>query len=314
MVQIFTLRERLAALPGTVRRRADAAGLRSALVADARAVVPEIPRDADAGHLERAARRLLRRAAQDEFAREGVSRVPLPPEATGRSELRRADVAGEASFHAFVEDVLSAVDIAPSPLESDDAVELRDARGSSDAYGLSPEVASDLASFLLGRAHALGERDEDLEDYLGRQAEQIREDVREVLVRQVRVPLELRVARDRHERVSRGEWAREDAASADGEDSSRSEGAEFPRRARAAFEFAQSEAGRAAFGVLRSGAERAAGRAYERYGHRGPTDRERADRERADRGPRDRDRAGRGAADRTPPGGEHWPPRTPPAH
>jgi hypothetical protein len=154
MVQIFTLRERLAALPGAVRRRAEAVGARASAVADARAVVPEIPRDAEAGHLERAARRLLRRAAQDEFAREGVTRVPLP-EATGRADLRRADVPGDASFRAFVEDVLGAVDIRPSLLERDDAVALRDAPGSADAYGISPEVASDLASYLLGRAFAL---------------------------------------------------------------------------------------------------------------------------------------------------------------
>src|SRR5699024_4370219 len=155
MVQIFTLRERLAALPSQVRRRAETTTLRAVVIADARAVAPEIPRAADVGHLERAARRLRRRAAQAEFARDGVARLPLPPEDTGRTDLRRADVPGEASFHAFVEDVLSAVDIVPSPLERDDAVELREARGSSDAYGLSPEVASDLASYLLCRAHEL---------------------------------------------------------------------------------------------------------------------------------------------------------------
>lgn len=265
MVQIFTLRERLAALPATVRRRAESTSLHATVVADARAVAPEIPRDADAGHLERAARRLLRRAAQDEFAREGVARVPLPPEDIGRAELRRADVPGEARFHAFVEDVLSAVDIAPSPLERDDAVALRDARGSSDAYGLSPEVASDLASYLLCRAYALGEGTGTLEEHLAEQAEQIREEVRTVLVRQVRVPLELKVARDRHDRVEGGGTDEEFASPTGGpddEDATAEERADFGRRARAAFEFAQSEAGRAAFGALRSGAERA----YERYG------------------------------------------------
>lgn len=268
MVQIFTLRERLAALPATVRRRADASSLHSTVVADARAVAPEIPRDADAGHLERAARRLLRRAAQDEFAREGVARVPLPSETIGRADLRRADVPGEASFHAFVEDMLSAVDIAPSPLERDDAVELRDARGSSDAFGLSPEVASDLASYLLGRAYALEDGTEGLEDYLARQAERIREEVRTALVRQVRVPLELKVARDRHARVQRGESDEEFASPTGGPGDERAtaeERADFGRRARSAFEFAQSEAGRAAFGMLRTGAEKA----YERYGRDG---------------------------------------------
>lgn len=273
MVQIYTVRERLAALPGAMRRRAEAVGLRSSVISDARAVAPEIPRDAEAGHLERAARRLLRRAAQDEFARDGVTRIPLP-EVTGRTDLRRADVAGEASFHAFVEDVLSAVDIAPSVLERDDAVDLRDARGSSDAYGLSPEVASDLASYLLGRAFVLhedaarertGGREgaSDLETYLEEQAARIREDVREALVRQVRVPLELQVARERHERIeAAGAWSGVLPA-ADGTHPAGTDPSDLPQRARAAFEFAQNEAGRAAFGALRTGAAKA----YEKYGH-----------------------------------------------
>ena len=276
MVQIFTLMERLAALPGAVRRRAEAVGVRASAVADARAVVPEIPRDAEAGHLERAARRLLRRAAQDEFAREGVTRVPLP-EATGRADLRRADVPGEASFRAFVEDLLSAVDIRPSLLERDDAVDLRDARGSADAYGISPEVASDIASYLLGRAFAMhreagtgpgaasaerGAADSAdlLESYLEEQAALIREDVREALVRQVRVPLELQVARERHERI---EALGPGAGFAPVADGAGADAADLPRRARAAFEHAQNEAGRAAFGVLRTGAARM----YGRYGH-----------------------------------------------
>jgi hypothetical protein len=279
MVQIYTFRERLAALPGAVRRRAEAVGVRASAVADARAVVPEIPRDAEAGHLERAARRLLRRAAQDEFAREGVTRVPLP-EATGRVDLRRADVPGEASFRAFVEDVLSAVDIRPSLLERDDAVELRDAPGSADAYGISPEVASDLASYLLGRAFALHREagtgpgaasaarrgvdpagpSDPLESYLEEQAALIREDVREALVRQVRVPLELQVARERHDRI---EALGPGAGFVPAADGAGADAADLPRRARAAFEHAQNEAGRAAFGALRTGAAKA----YERYGH-----------------------------------------------
>jgi hypothetical protein len=271
MVQIFTLRERLAALPATVRRRAETSSARATVIADARAVAPEIPRDADIGHLERAARRLLRRAAQDEFAREGISRLRLP-DAASRAELRQADVPGDAGFHAFVEDLLSAVDIAPSPLERDDAVDLRGARGSSDAYGLSPEVASDLASYLLGRAYALYDGTATEEEYLQGQAALIREEMRAVLVRQVRVPLELKVARDRHLRVESGLPDADGAAAADDHGAPRGEGGEFPRRARAAFEFAQSEAGRAAFGALRSSAGRAAGRAYERYGHRDGTD------------------------------------------
>ncbi|MGP9538241.1 hypothetical protein ACT3SP_09520 [Brachybacterium sp. AOP43-C2-M15] len=266
MVQIYTFRERLAALPSTVRRRAEAVSARTSVVADARAVAPEIPRDADAGHLERAARRLLRRAAQDEFAREGVARVPLPEE-TGRTDLRRADVPGDASFHAFVEDLLSAVDIAASPLERDDAVALRDARGSSDGYGLSPEVASDLASYLLGRAFVLaeheGEQGGELEAYLEEQAEQIREDVRAVLVRQVRVPLELKVARERHRRIGGGVGEEVPAPAADGTGAPGTDPSDLPQRARAAFEFAQNEAGRAAFGALRTGAAKA----YEKYGH-----------------------------------------------
>ncbi|OFT47920.1 hypothetical protein HMPREF3159_13590, partial [Brachybacterium sp. HMSC06H03] len=210
MRPVDELRDRLHA----ARRRAEIAGARADVVAQARAVVPELPRDADAGHLERAARRLVRRAAQDEFAREGITRIPVP-EATGRAELRRADLASDAAFHAVVEDVLSAVEIVPSPLESDDAVALRDARASSDAYGLSPEVAADLASYLLGRAFLLRDEERDLDAYLDRHERQIREDMRSALVRLVRVPLELRSARERHNRIASG-LAPEPAGSAHG--------------------------------------------------------------------------------------------------
>ncbi|WP_198683984.1 hypothetical protein [Brachybacterium sp. YJGR34] len=279
MKPIATLREQIASVPALARRRSAAATARSRVVSDARAVAPEIPRDADAGHLLRAARRLMRRAAQDEFAREGIEQVRLP-EDSGRTALRRADVPGEASFQAFVEDVLSAVVIAPSTLERDDAADLRRARSSSDAYGLSPEVAADLASFLLGRAYALDALDApeeiealeqsagDLERFLEQQAEIIREDVRTTLVRQVRVPLELRAARERHARIGRGESPEPEGASPQGgptdRDATEADRAGFSQRAQAAFDFAQSEAGRAAFSVLRSGA----GKAYGKYGHR----------------------------------------------
>lgn len=245
MVQILTLRERLAAVPGTVRRRAGGAGERLVAASAARAIAPEIPRTAGPDHLERAASRLLRRAAQDEFAREGVTRLPLP-EGTDREALRRADVPGDTAFHAFVEDLLGAIDIAPSPLERDDAVALREGRGARDAYGLSPEVAGDLASYLLCLAHGVRSSEQDqetLEEYLARQETALREEVRSTLVRLVRVPLELQDARERHARHGK-------------------EPATGSFRPRTAFETAQAEAGRVAFGALRSGAERA----FERYG------------------------------------------------
>ena len=277
MRPVDELRDRLHA----ARRRAEIAGARADVLAQARAVVPELPRDADAGHLERAARRLVRRAAQDEFAREGITRIPVP-EATGRAELRRADLASDAAFHAVVEDVLSAVEIVPSPLESDDAVALRDARASSDAYGLSPEVASDLASYLLGRAFLLRDEERDLDAYLDRHERQIRDDMRNALVRLVRVPLELRSARERHNRIASG-LAPEPAGSAHragtgagtaggaGGTGSGASGVGAAARealsqgARSAMDHARAEAGRAALGALRSGA----GRAFERYGRGG---------------------------------------------
>lgn len=274
MRPVDELRDRLHA----ARRRAEIAGARADVLAQARAVVPELPRDADAGHLERAARRLVRRAAQDEFAREGITRIPVP-EATGRAELRRADLASDAAFHAVVEDVLSAVEIVPSPLESDDAVALRDARASSDAYGLSPEVASDLASYLLGRAFLLRDEERDLDAYLDRHERQIREDMRSALVRLVRVPLELRSARERHTRIASGlapeptgtaHGAGTGAGTAGGAGSGASGAGAAARealsqRARSAMDHARAEAGRAALGALRSGA----GRAFERYGRGG---------------------------------------------
>ena len=274
MRPVDELRDRLHA----ARRRAEIAGARADVLAQARAVVPELPRDADAGHLERAARRLVRRAAQDEFAREVITRIPVP-EATGRAELRRADLASDAAFHAVVEDVLSAVEIVPSPLESDDAVALRDARASSDAYGLSPEVASDLASYLLGRAFLLRDEERDLDAYLDRHERQIREDMRSALVRLVRVPLELRSARERHNRIASGlahepagiaHGAGTGAGTAGGAGSGASGAGAAARealsqRARSAMDHARAEAGRAALGALRSGA----GRAFERYGRGG---------------------------------------------
>lgn len=270
MRPVDELRDRLHA----ARRRAEIAGARADVLAQARAVVPELPRDADAGHLERAARRLVRRAAQDEFAREGITRIPVP-EATGRAELRRADLASDAAFHAVVEDVLSAVEIVPSPLESDDAVALRDARASSDAYGLSPEVASDLASYLLGRAFLLRDEERDLDAYLDRHERQIRDDMRSALVRLVRVPLELRSARERHNRIASG-LAPEPAGTAHGAGTAGGAGSgasgagaaareALSQRARSAMDHARAEAGRAALGALRSGA----GRAFERYGRGG---------------------------------------------
>lgn len=295
MRPVDELRDRLHA----ARRRAEIAGARADVLAQARAVVPELPRDADAGHLERAARRLVRRAAQDEFAREGITRIPVP-EATGRAELRRADLASDAAFHAVVEDVLSAVEIVPSPLESDDAVALRDARASSDAYGLSPEVASDLASYLLGRAFLLRDEERDLDAYLDRYERQIRDDMRNALVRLVRVPLELRSARERHNRIASG-LAPEPAGAAHGAGTgagtaggagSGAAGAgaaareALSQRARSAMDHARAEAGRAALGALRSGA----GRAFERYGRgddggdaRGGAPRSAADRAREQR-------------------------------
>lgn len=294
MRPLTTIRDRLNRVPTAVLRRSDAAATRARILADARAVSRDVPRDADPGHLVRAARRLVRRAARDEFAREGVALVRLP-EGWGRAELRRADVPGDASFHAFVEEVLSAIDIAPSLLERDDALELRGAAVSADAYGPSLETAADLASFLLSRAWELAgeeheEADEtadepadepaDEQEFFSAQAARIREDVRATLERQVRVPLELRAALVRHERVESGY---EDPAAGDGAGDQddgpagfageepgrpgadgRSTRESFTRRARAAYDFAQSEAGRATFDVLRNGAEKA----YRRYGDR----------------------------------------------
>lgn len=273
MKPISALTGRLSAVPTAVRRRSQDAASRARIRADARAIAPTIPRDADPGHLIRAARRLVRRAAQDEFAREGITQVRLPEE-IDRAELRRVDVPGDASFHAVVEDVVSALDIAPSTLERDDAIDLRRAPSSADRYGLSPEVAADLASYLLQRAVELDGEVEDVEAFFTAQAAQIREDVRAALVRQVKVPLELKVALERHERIENGDASAdgpgdpfvEDFASPTGapgdEDATEEERRSFSQRARAAYDFAQSEAGRTAFSMLRSGAEKA----YEMYG------------------------------------------------
>lgn len=218
---------------------------------EVREVFGDVPRGADAEQLVRRARRLVRQAALDEFAREGVTLLHLPEE-WGRAELRKADVPGDAAFQEFVGEVISAIDISPSLLDREDAIELRRARSSRDAYGLSLEVAADLASYVLSRAwrisraeasaqqgqgaaqeaqhgaassapadgatgHPATAPDDSIvpseEEYVEQQAARIREDVRSALVRTVRVPLELRVAMDKHHRIEeRAEGADPDAA------------------------------------------------------------------------------------------------------
>lgn len=304
------LRDRLAHVPATMLRRSEASAARSAVIADVRAVFPDVPRDASPERLIRHARRLVLGAARDEFAREGVGLVDLP-EGWGRAELRRADIPGDAAFRGFVEEIITALDIAPSPLEKDDAAVLREGPYSSDRYGLSLETSADLASYLLSRAWMLtaleaveaadgvsgrlalpadttpSPRDE--QEFFDAQASRLREEVRARLVRLVRVPLELRAALERHERLERAAnagsggpesgTARErprasrpdsrvpGSAAADGEAGpSRRTREDFVKKASAAFEFARSEAGRTAFNMLRDGA----GKAYGAYGRREP--------------------------------------------
>lgn len=277
------------------------------MIADVRAVFPDVPRDASSERLIRHARRVVLDAARDEFAREGVGLVRLPEE-WGRAELRRADIPGDAAFRSFVEEVIAALEIAPSALEKDDALELRDGPYSADRYGLSVEAGADLASYLLSRAWMLmaleaaeasqdgpGRRaitadttpaPADEQEFFDAQAARLREEVRARLVRLVRVPLELRAAVDRHERLESaaaqgGHSADEGSASSDpgsggprsrpsGEAGGRARRAreDFTQKASAAFEFAQSEAGRTAFTMLRDSAEKA----YGRYGKRGGAD------------------------------------------
>lgn len=219
------------------KRQADpAVAAAGRALADAREVFGDVPRDADADHLVRRARRLVRQAALDEFARDGVSLVQLP-EQWGRAELRRADVPGDAAFQEFVGEVLAAIDIAPSSLERDDAFELLHAPSSTDPYGLSLEVAADLASFLLSRAWLIergalaasaepSARTVDAADRTGMHgdgpvadaaatvglptqdefvaghATRVRDEVRAALVRVVKVPLELKEAHDKHRRIT----------------------------------------------------------------------------------------------------------------
>lgn len=263
-----------------------AARERSRLLAEARAVDPDLPRSADAAAVVRSARRLARRAAQDEFARDGVRHVTLPPD-FGRAELRRADIPGDAEFQLFTQDVIGALDIAPSALEADDARALLRSATARDGYGLGPEAAADLVSYLLSRAWALqqaelAERDSrgeatllpegtprSEEEFVAKEAATIREEVREALVRLVRTPLELQIARRRHEEIEagrsdpapaaeregrpgRGEPSgTSPSAGAAGEDggrgSSGAQGAKVPLDA--AWRFTNSETGRRAFGA-----------------------------------------------------------------
>ena len=308
MRPLAALRGRFAHVPAAVLRRSESGAARAAVIGDVRAVFPDVPRDAGPERLIRHARRLVLAAARDEFVREGVELVDLP-EGWGRAELRRADIAGDAAFRGFVEEVIGALDIAPSPFEKDDALELRDGPYSADHYGLSLEAGADLASYLLSRAWMLmalelveeleaetaegapGRRalpvdttpaPRDEQEFFEAQAAVIREEVRARLVRLVRVPLELRAALERHARLE-GAAAADDPAGAGGGPAGRRAGAPRPgaagggaghskrtrediaKKASSAFEFAQSEVGRTAFGMLRDGAEKAYG-AYSRRG------------------------------------------------
>lgn len=254
-----------------------AARERSRLLAEARAIDPDLPRSADAAAVVRSARRLARRAAQDEYARDGVRHVTLPPD-FGRAELRRADIPGDAEFQLFTQDVIGALDIAPSTLEADDARALLRSATARDGYGLGPEAAADLVSYLLSRAWALQEAElaergapaaRSEEEFVAQEAATIREEVREALVRLVRTPLELQIARRRHEEIEagrsdpapaaeregrpgRGEPSGSSpSAGAAGEDGGRAsagaQGAKVPLDA--AWRFANSETGRRAFGA-----------------------------------------------------------------
>src|SRR5699024_6150883 len=113
----------------------------------------------------------------------------------------------------------------------------------------------------------------DEQEFFEAQAAAIREEVRARLVRMVRVPLELRAALDRHARLE-GDAAADDRAGVGGDPGpgaaghSRRAREDPAKKASAAFELAQSEVGRTAFGMLRSGAERA----YGAYGRRTEVD------------------------------------------
>lgn len=172
---------------------------RDAILADVRAVVPDLPRGADAAQVVRRAHRLVLDAAVDEFAREGTELVDLP-DGWGRAELLAADVAADPAVRAVFDQVVASLVIAPSTLARDDALALRDGDYAADAYGFSLETAADLASYLLSRAWAMAPAGTE-EDFLARQAELLRGAVRDRLERLVRVPLELRTAIARHEQV-----------------------------------------------------------------------------------------------------------------
>lgn len=270
-------------VPGALRRRVEPRLTRHAPVSvgNLRRIDPMLPREPDADQLMRAARRIVRRAARDEFAREGVRLIRLP-EGWGRAELRQADIAGDAAFHGFVEGVLAAVDIAPSAMGPEDVEDLRTAPESGDAYGYSLEAAADLASYLLSRAWRLmaKEADSSEAEFFAAQHQVIRDDVRSALVRLVRVPLEVRVALERHEALA-GEGVHPGPerfepgeAEADTE-KERSAGPGLSHRVRTAYRFVQSDEGKATFGMLKDGA----GRAYELYGKRVAAERSRGQQE-----------------------------------
>ncbi|MCS6711740.1 hypothetical protein JSY14_06790 [Brachybacterium sp. EF45031] len=210
MPRVDRLRRTLSSLPlptraGQGRPHATAAPVdRRVRDEELRSAFPDLPRHPSADDLLARARRLVREAAQAEFAREGVGLVDLP-EGWGRAELQEAGLPSDPRFHALVESTLAVLTFPQEALRPEDARELLHGPGARDGHGLSLESASDLGGYLLlaARERRVTQEGEagtavGADDPTG-DAQQLRDAARAALVRCVTAPLEMRRALAVHE-------------------------------------------------------------------------------------------------------------------
>lgn len=124
------------------------------LIADLRSVIPSLPARLEPRDVVGACELVLRRAAEHEFAREGLdlvdALVDLPP-AWGRRDLLVADIPSLPSYQAFVLTAAAAPSLREIAGGGASARSQLDSPSARDEYGITLEAAGELVSFLLSR-------------------------------------------------------------------------------------------------------------------------------------------------------------------
>lgn len=266
------------ALTGPLRDTEPAERLRAAarvlaIGGEVRSVLPEAPRRPVPDDLLFLARSVVRDAARAEFVREGLDAIDLP-EDFRRADLQRADLLADREHLAFLDRTLAVIEVtdpAPDPRE---AGRVARSATSRDAYGLTLEAASVIASYLVGAAERLERRSgtgpgELLghDAYVAEQSRALRDAARETLGSLVTAPQELRAAMALRASVladpAAGGPAPEDGASAGTADPDTQPGAARSSAASGSAQQAHPSAGRTTTDGSRAG--RGTGRSDERW-------------------------------------------------